>query len=523
MTALRTFISTAMMLATTCAMADLPEGREAFGKRQYAEARKELATLAEQSEPEAMGMMGEMLLRGMGGNRDELKAREYITQAHEKGNLRAGFTLGTLYVAGNLVARDEAKGVGLIRQAAEKGHPPAQAMLGAFIGNGTMGYSKDETIALTWFKSAASQKDAVAMNWLGHFHEKGLGGVQQDNLLALDWYRKAAEAAHTEAMVSTGRMYALGLGVSPDGSEALNWLRKGAALGSHWGYIWIGSVYEFGRGGINKNASLAYSWYAAVPPNALSATVKAANDGKERVAKQLSATDLKEAEKQSKNVAVQNLINVLPTLATAGASANRKGAYGSGVVVSAAGDIVTNEHVVQGCTKLRAQPSGHELKLVAKDSKNDLALLRLSGGSLPYVKLRSGKGLRLGDEIIALGFPLRGLLSSGPIVTSGIVNAMSGVNNDTSGFQMSATVQPGSSGGPVFDRQGALVGIVRARLLTNTPANAQNVNFAINLGTLSGFLDAHSVDYGAAAESTSASVGDIVSRTQPSTIQVECV
>jgi serine protease Do len=109
------------------------------------------------------------------------------------------------------------------------------------------------------------------------------------------------------------------------------------------------------------------------------------------------------------------------------------------------------------------------------------------------------------------------------VVTSGIVNAMSGFNNDTSGFQMSATVQPGSSGGPVFDRQGALVGIVRARLLTTTPVNAQNVNFAINLGTLTGFLDAHSVDYqAAAADAQSVSVGDIVSKTNPATIQVEC-
>ena len=93
--------------------------------------------------------------------------------------------------------------------------------------------------------------------------------------------------------------------------------------------------------------------------------------------------------------------------------------------------------------------------------------------------------MRLGDDIIAIGYPLKGVLSSGAVVTTGIVNAMSGVNDDTSAFQISATVQPGSSGGPIFDRSGNLVGIVRARLLSNTQANPQNVNFGINLATVS--------------------------------------
>jgi S1-C subfamily serine protease len=88
---------------------------------------------------------------------------------------------------------------------------------------------------------------------------------------------------------------------------------------------------------------------------------------------------------------------------------------------------------------------------------------------------------------------------------------------------MSATVQPGSSGGPIFDHNGLLVGIVRARLLPSGPIAAQNVNFGINLPTLSNFLDAHSVDYAVNAVAGKAvGLADITALAQKSTVQVEC-
>lgn len=512
------FCLAALLACTT--QAGVPEGKEAFTKLQYADARKELDDPASQGDGEAMALMGEMMLRGLGGPRDELKARDYISQAHEKGVVRATYALGRLYLAGNLVARDEARGLDLVRQAADKSHPAAQSLLGAMIANGTNGLQKDEVIALSWFKVAAEQKDPLGMYWLGSFHERGQGGLTADPLQALDWYKKAGELLNTEAMVAAGRMYALGRGVSADGAEALKWLRRAAGMGNPGAYLWIGSVYEFGRGGIAKNPSLAYSWYSAATPTPSNTKVLA--DAKERLQKTLSPADLAEAEKQSRTVVAQNLVTAMFAQLNM-PQTNRKGVYGSGVVVSRAGDIVTNEHVIQGCQKVRALPGGQEVRVISKDSKNDLALLKLESGSPPPVLLRSGRGIRLGDDLVAVGYPLRGLLSSGPIVTSGITNALSGLGNDTSAFQMSATVQPGSSGGPIFDRHGLLVGIVRQRLLPTAPANPQNVNFGINLATVSGFLDAHSVAYGvAAASKTELSVSEIVSRVQSSTVQIEC-
>ncbi len=519
-------VALCVLLTAASTYAGVPEGVDAFTRGRYPDARKELSSPAEEGDAQAMVYMGEMLMRGLGGSRDELKARDYITKSQAAGNIRATYLLGTMHMTGNLVARDSAKGVELVRQAADQGEPAAQNAVGAWLTNGANGYPKDEVNALAWFKLAADQKNAAAMLSIGAFTELGLAGITKDNLLALDWYKKSGELGYTAGMTAAGRIYAMGQGVSADGGEALRWLRRAAAANNTEAFYWIANVYEFGRGGAPKEAVLAYAWYAAIPANALERVVKNAAAGKERLAKTLSANDLAEAEKQSKSVVTANRANVITAQISAkpGASSGRRtGVYGSGVVVSDAGDIVTNEHVINNCARIRIQPLGITVKMVARDARNDLALLRAESAGLPPAKLRGGRSVRLGDDIIAIGYPLKGVLSSGAVVTSGIVNAMSGLNDDTSAFQISATVQPGSSGGPIFDRSGNLVGIVRARLLSTTQANPQNVNFGINLATVTNFLDSHSINYQSAQVSSKPSdTADLVERARKSTVQVEC-
>ncbi len=505
------------------AHAGVAEGVDAFERSRFAEARKELAGPAEEGDAQAMTYMGEMLMRGQGGARDELKARDYITRAHAAGNHRATYTLGIMHLAGNLVARDADKGAEFVRAAADKGVPAAQSMVGSWLASGTQGYAKDEAGALAWLKLAAEQKDAAAMGWIGVFAESGQAGITQDNLVALDWYKKSGELGNASGMTAAGRMYALGRGVSADGAEALRWLRRAAAANHHDSFNWIGSVYEFGRGGIAKNPVLGYAWYAAVPANANARVQKTAADSKERMAKTLAAAEVQEAEKQSKSVVQANMAGVITAQIAGRSSAPRTGVYGSGVVVSDSGDIVTNEHVINNCARIRIQPLGTPVKLVAKDARNDLALLRADNAALPPARLRTGRNVRLGDDIVAIGYPLKGVLSSGAVVTTGIVNAMTGLNDDTSAFQISATVQPGSSGGPIFDRGGNLVGIVRARLLSTAPNNPQNVNFGISLATVSNFLDSHSVSYPTGqAAAKPADTADLVERARKSTVQIEC-
>lgn len=98
------------------------------------------------------------------------------------------------------------------------------------------------------------------------------------------------------------------------------------------------------------------------------------------------------------------------------------------------------------------------------DPGNDIAIIqpaRPLGRSLPF---RTGDPPKLGEDIIVIGFPLRGLLSSAPTVTNGIVSSLAGLHDDSTRFQISAPVQPGNSGGPALDRAGNIVGMVVSKL-----------------------------------------------------------
>lgn len=505
--------------------AGVPEGLEWFGKQRYADARKELAEPAAVGDIEAMAAMGEMLSRGQGGNRDELKARDYILKALEGGSLRATHMAGTMYVNGNLVAKDEARGVALVQKAAEQGFAASQSLLGVWLSRGLNGLEKNELQGMGWFVQAAAQNDALAMNWLGDAAENGKAGVAQDALQALDWYKKSGELGNSSSMLAAGRMYALGKGVTADGNEALRWFRRALAAGNGNAFLWTGSVYEFGRGGVGKSLILAHAWYSAVPVGASPELLKSIRDSKERVAKLMTPADLEEAGKAAKTVMAQALAAeaAASSARTAAGAAPPTLSSGSGVAVNALGDILTNEHVIRGCTRVRVQPAGLEARVVAKDAKNDLALLRVEGASFTPVRLRVGKGLRLGDEVVVIGFPLRKVLSSGPIVTTGSVSALSGYKDDTSLFQMSAAVQPGSSGGPIADSTGALVGLVQSRLQASGQSAPQNVNFGINMATVSGFLEAHGVRFTAQpATARNLNVPDVAESLQKAAVGVEC-
>src|SRR6185295_986528 len=109
---------------------------------------------------------------------------------------------------------------------------------------------------------------------------------------------------------------------------------------------------------------------------------------------------------------------------------------------------------------------------------------------------RGGRGARLGESVVAVGFPLSGLLSSDPIVTTGSISALSGLNNDRRAIQISAPIQPGNSGGPLLGENGSVVGIVMAKLNALKMVQAtgdipQNVNFAISVGIVQPFLNAY--------------------------------
>jgi S1-C subfamily serine protease len=202
---------------------------------------------------------------------------------------------------------------------------------------------------------------------------------------------------------------------------------------------------------------------------------------------------------------------------------------GTAFVVSAGGHVVTNEHVVATCARVRLEPGGVEATVLAKDARNDLALLK-AAAPLPHAaQIRAGRSVRPGDDVVVVGYPLRQVLAAGATVTTGTVSALGGLANDPSKVQISAPIQPGNSGGPLLDRNGLVVGVIQSKLNALRIAAAtgdipQNVNFAINAATLTSFLDAQGVDYRAAPPGpTPLSASDVGEAASRFTLAVECV
>ena len=174
----------------------------------------------------------------------------------------------------------------------------------------------------------------------------------------------------------------------------------------------------------------------------------------------------------------------------------RASATGSGFIVGE-GKILTNNHVVEGCTRLVARNGAGQrvsAQLVGTDVRRDLAVLNVPAGFGPPLVFRDSPAVRIGEPVVTYGFPLTGVLSSGPTLTTGDVSALAGLRDNPLHFTISAPVQPGNSGGPLMDAQGHVVGVVVAKLNALSIAKMtggdipQNVNFAIKGPEVAAFL-----------------------------------
>jgi hypothetical protein len=209
-------------------------------------------------------------------------------------------------------------------------------------------------------------------------------------------------------------------------------------------------------------------------------------------------------------------------------TAQLKGGSGTGFAVGPT-SVLSNAHVVTDCKEVDLTSVGGDTftaKVTARDTRNDLALLTLEAPRHPYASFRR-TSLRAGEDVVALGFPYRGLLASDVNVSVGNVSAMAGLRNDTSQMQISAPVQPGNSGGPLLDEAGAVAGVVVAKLDALAVAKAvgdipQNINFAIKGEVAQSFLRAHGIEPRPASEVKRTSVADRVQAARPYTYLITC-
>lgn len=155
--------------------------------------------------------------------------------------------------------------------------------------------------------------------------------------------------------------------------------------------------------------------------------------------------------------------------------------------------IVTNYHVIEGARTINIQGVNgdfnkkYRASVVATDKYNDLAILKVEGvniasASIPYsVKTMTSE---VGEDVFVLGYPLTSTMGEEIKLTTGIVSSKTGFQGDVSLYQISAPIQPGNSGGPLFDSNGNVIGIVSAKHM-----DAENVGYAIKASYLKNLME----------------------------------
>src|SRR5918996_4247419 len=524
----------------------------------YAEAVRWFRRAADQGEAQAQSNLGAMYHSGHGVSQNYAEALHWYRMAADQGNANAQWNLSVMYRRGQGVPQDDAEAVHWYRMAADQGDGYAQYRLGLMYANGR-GVPQGDIEAVRWCRLAAEQGLAKAQGFLGTMYSLGRG-VPQNDAEAVRWHKMAADQGHGLAQYLVASSYFKGVGVPQDHAQAYIYAnlaaaglqgedRKAAAmLRDH-----IASQLSPAQRA--RAREIARNWrpesqpvpQVASPPRALThEEVLGKSAAVEDVQAKLAALAYDpgpadgvmgpktraaiRAFQADFGLPVDGQVSdqLIAALTNAGANGGSAAAHtaaadpgskstdakpweryaeqrrlestGTGFAVGEGGQIVTNHHVVADCAEVRVRPAGQEAvagAVVAEDSRNDLALLR-APVRLPVAAIRDDRGIRPGDSVVAVGFPLPGLLASEANVTTGTVSALAGIGNDARFLQMTVPVQPGNSGGPLLDLEGRVVGVVVGKLDALKVASVtgdipQNVNFAIKASVVRSFLEASGV------------------------------
>src|SRR5262245_36628530 len=394
-----------VLIFVAAAHAGFDEGEQAFKRRDYRTALSEFTPLADGGDARAQYYLGVMLVGGLGVPRDEARAADYLGRSAEQGNAQAQSILGALYLQGRGVPRDEAKGAELIRRAADTGLASAQYSMGVLLVEGRAGWPKDPVTAAQWFKAAADQNHVAAYCWLGEPADRDKNAAE-----AVAWWRKGAAANDRTCQVLLGRAFLDGKGgLARDPNEAIALFRRAANQRHSAAQAALGHAYERGTG-VPTDYVLAYMWFNLA--RAQGYHPPAARAAMESLEGKMTAGQIADAQKRSREWRPDVVAEVIARAAPGAphAAASPRTMSGSGFLVSAEGHVVTNNHVVANCQRVTVTPGSAEASIVARDVRNDLALLKAARPEAEVAKLRSGRSVRPGDDIVVVGFPLRQVL-----------------------------------------------------------------------------------------------------------------
>jgi S1-C subfamily serine protease len=386
----------------------------------------------------------------------------------------------------------------LLSMAARMGHGEAQASLSNCYSWGD-GASKDFKKAFYWAQQSSKNGCGRGSGILSYYYRDGVG-VAKNQANARSFLILAANRGHVQSQASLGYELLFGeaaqrsIGLKADPITARKWLMMAAAypltelttrgrrLGKMEALCALGLMHDNGRGvPRSETEALAYYYLA----RSIGDKDEAGNIDANIALRERNMSSSARQYSQMRAQELRPLYFDAPVTTRAEPADKPSVGFGSGVFVTKTGHILTAAHVIENASKVTARvvESSVEAEILAVDYPNDVALLKVDA-EVDAAPVRSSTGVELGNQVFTIGFPNMLLQGTKPKFTEGTISSTSGMRDDPRQFQVSVQVQPGNSGGALFDENGNVVGLVVSRLddeaTTKLTGSApQNVNYAV--------------------------------------------
>lgn len=373
-------------------------------------------------------------------------------------------------------------------------------------------FQETNELAAEWYEKSSRQGDIAATARLAHMYRDGMG-VPRNQQKAFALYKQNAAAGDPHSQRWVGLAYLDGDGVARDYSQALQWFLKVAnnesasredvsSAQSALAFLYS-SAY-----GVERSHVLAYAWANLAAAGGREGAQKILLE----IEKKMSSQEIREAQQLSSSwkPGVELIYSTDATGTSNTSDKDKKiskgagglilGVQGSSVLVSSEGHLLTNSHVVHQCKEIRIPALSKLATIVVQDAANDLAIVKADTILAAPVTVGDPDRVRQGDNLLTFGYPLDGYLPMTGNITPGLISALAGPGNNSSLIQITAPTQVGSSGGPVLNMKGELIGLVVGKADTIKIAKAtgdvpQNINFAVSNRVVKGFLEGNGIPY----------------------------
>lgn len=336
--------------------------------------------------------------------------------------------------------------------------------------------------------SAAAQYNLANALLLG-------AGVARNEAAAATWYRAAVERGHAGAAYYLAALHETGRGVERNWATARKLFQQSAEAGDVKAAECLARYYAGVAGTGEVDPLKAATWFE------IAARSRQREDSAYRVLKaQLSANQIAQARAQARKW------QPTPMPVTAAAMAAQPFEIapevkpvraGSGVLLAGGSHVLTNAHVVVGCKQIGIidfEGAERPALTLAVDLSDDIAILRSAGaGGAP--RLLAADDPTIGAPIMVIGYPLSDLFGNQAAhMWRGAISELTGPNGNTGFLRMTAPALQGSSGGPVLDERGRLVGIVigtldPAKVASLLPVSLGGISYAVKAARIRRLLD----------------------------------